>query len=178
MNNDFWVTRENHWQIASIVTQKSLFTVTHALFFMHFHVSRGGRVFPQLSRIGVELIRRTGCPAVVCMVQGRLVAAEYHSRHSDWCPRLTYHHRCRRRMLADMPPNWDHQHWSHPILDNECRISLYNCNGRARVFRRVVERIKDYFIQETDGIRRHDDQSGTDWLFVVVISWTYIYIID
>ena len=40
-NNDFGVTceaiclvtRENYWQIASLVTQKSLFTVTHALFF-------------------------------------------------------------------------------------------------------------------------------------------------
>ena len=29
-----FVTRENYWQIASLVTQKSLFTVTHALFFM------------------------------------------------------------------------------------------------------------------------------------------------
>ena len=29
-----FVTRENHWQIASLVTQKSLFTVTHALFFI------------------------------------------------------------------------------------------------------------------------------------------------
>ena len=28
-----FVTRENYWQIASLVTQKSLFTVTHALFF-------------------------------------------------------------------------------------------------------------------------------------------------
>ena len=33
--NDFYeVTRENHWQIASLVTQNSLFTVTHALFFI------------------------------------------------------------------------------------------------------------------------------------------------
>ena len=43
VNNNFWVTRdvicqwfsltrENYWQIASLVTQKSLFTVTHALF--------------------------------------------------------------------------------------------------------------------------------------------------
>ena len=47
MNSDFWVTRdvicrwfftcdfvthENHWQIAPLVTQKSLFMVTHALF--------------------------------------------------------------------------------------------------------------------------------------------------
>ena len=34
-----FVTRENHWQIASLVTQKSLFTVTHALFFIIFSVS-------------------------------------------------------------------------------------------------------------------------------------------
>ena len=30
-----FVTRENYWQIASLVTQKSLFTVTHALFFIY-----------------------------------------------------------------------------------------------------------------------------------------------
>ena len=29
-----FVTRENYWQIASLVTQKSVFTVTHALFFI------------------------------------------------------------------------------------------------------------------------------------------------
>ena len=29
-----FVTRENYWQIASLVTQKSLFMVTHVLFFM------------------------------------------------------------------------------------------------------------------------------------------------
>ena len=29
-----FVTRENYWQIASLVTQKSLFTVTHTLFFI------------------------------------------------------------------------------------------------------------------------------------------------
>ena len=32
--SDF-VTRENHWQSGSLVTQKSLFTVTHALFFIY-----------------------------------------------------------------------------------------------------------------------------------------------
>ena len=36
VNNDFWVTRENYWQIASRVIQKSLFTVTNVLFyFLH-----------------------------------------------------------------------------------------------------------------------------------------------
>ena len=29
-----FVTRESYWQIASLVTQKSLFTVTNALFFI------------------------------------------------------------------------------------------------------------------------------------------------
>ena len=31
-----FVTRENHWQIASLVTQKSLFTVTRAAFFTSY----------------------------------------------------------------------------------------------------------------------------------------------
>ena len=31
-----FVTRENLWQIFSLVTQKSLFTITHALFFIHY----------------------------------------------------------------------------------------------------------------------------------------------
>ena len=33
-----------------------------------------------------------------------------HWRHPDRCPRLTHHHRCRRRMLVDVPQNWNHQH--------------------------------------------------------------------
>ena len=36
LTHDF-VIRENHWQIASLVTQKSLFTVTHAVFFIYCH---------------------------------------------------------------------------------------------------------------------------------------------
>ena len=35
MNNDFCVTWENHWQITSLVTQKSLFTVTHACIILY-----------------------------------------------------------------------------------------------------------------------------------------------
>ena len=31
-----FVTRENHWQIASLVTQKSLFMVTNALSFISY----------------------------------------------------------------------------------------------------------------------------------------------
>ena len=36
-----FVTRENYWQIASLVTQKSLLTVTHALFFIYFTSNKG-----------------------------------------------------------------------------------------------------------------------------------------
>ena len=35
-NNIYFIFIGNHWQIASLVTQKSVFTVTHALFFIHF----------------------------------------------------------------------------------------------------------------------------------------------
>ena len=52
MNNDFWghswghlpmiftrdfITRENLWQITPLLTQKSLFMVTHALFFIYYN---------------------------------------------------------------------------------------------------------------------------------------------
>ena len=43
MNNDFLVTRENHWQITSLVTKKSLLMVTHALFFI-FYYSNGNTI--------------------------------------------------------------------------------------------------------------------------------------
>ena len=33
-----FVTRENYWEIASFVTQKSLLTVTHALFFIYIYI--------------------------------------------------------------------------------------------------------------------------------------------
>ena len=101
---------------------------------MLFYASRGGRVFSQLSRIRVQLIRRTGRPIVVRMVKGRLVAAGYHSKHPDRCPRLTHHHRCRRRMLADIPQNWNHRYWSHSISDDESRVSIYHFDHRAGEF--------------------------------------------
>ena len=47
-----FVTRENYWQIASLVTQKSLFTVTHALFFML--KSRDRLIF----NIGIPILAR------------------------------------------------------------------------------------------------------------------------
>ena len=31
-----FITRENHWQITPLMTKKSLFTVTYALFFIYY----------------------------------------------------------------------------------------------------------------------------------------------
>ena len=42
-----FVTRENHWQITPLVTKKSLFMVTHALFFIAFLGDLLGPLKPQ-----------------------------------------------------------------------------------------------------------------------------------
>ena len=62
-----------------------------------------------------------------------------------------------------MFPKWNDQHWSNTVFDYESRVSHYNCNGHTLVIRRIVERLVDCCIQETDGIRRHGDQSGGGW---------------
>ena len=62
-----FVTRENHWQIASLVTQKSLYTITHALFFI-------SHIFPGLYRLlpngakalrGLQSLKTTTPPAII-----------------------------------------------------------------------------------------------------------------
>ena len=63
-------------------------------------------------------------------------------------------------MLVRRQQNWNQQHWSHVPFANESIVSLYNCNGRARVFSNVVERLVDCCIKETDEICAHDTQSG------------------
>ena len=79
-----------------------------------------------MSRIRVELIRRTGCPVVVRVVQGRLVAAGYRPRHPDWFHRLIPgHHRC-RRILALRRRKWNRQHSSHMLFADESIVSFYN----------------------------------------------------
>ena len=56
--------------------------------------------FPSVSRIRVELIRRTVRLVFVCTVQGRLVVAVYISGHPDRCSKLTPGHRCYHRHTA------------------------------------------------------------------------------
>ena len=50
--------RENYWQIASLVTQKSLFTVTHALFFISyiFKTIAAHALVPQEAKASADLI--------------------------------------------------------------------------------------------------------------------------
>ena len=70
----------------------------------------------------------------------------------------TDHRHC-RRMLANKQQDWNHQHCSRVLFAYESIVSLYNCNGRTRVFRRDVERLVDWCIPEIDGIRGNNDQS-------------------
>ena len=94
----------------------------------------GVKKFLTASRIRVELIRRTERPVFICMVQGRLVAARYYSRHPDGCPGRIPDHRCCRRMLTDRLQNWNPQHWYHTILEGESRLSLYHSGRRVHEF--------------------------------------------
>ena len=56
-------------------------------------------------------------------------------------PRLTPGHPHHRGMLAHRLQNWNHQHWSHVfvLFADKSKVSLYNCNGGGRMFRRVVQ---------------------------------------
>ena len=123
--------------------------------------------FLSASRIRVELIRRIGRRVFVCTVQRCLVSVGCRSRHLFWYPRLTPDHRRHCRMLVRRQQNWNQQHWSHVPFANESIVSLYNCNGRARVFSNVVERLVDCCIKETDEICAHDTQRGRGW------HWTH-----
>ena len=88
-----------------------------------FNVSRW-KNFLQVSRIGAELINWPWRP--VHTVQGRLLATGQRPRHPDRWPRLTPHHRCHCRILAGRPQIWNHQHWSHAILDDESMVGLWS----------------------------------------------------
>ena len=80
--------------------------------------------FLSASRIRVELTRGIRCRIFVCMVQGGLVVAVYHSKHPDRCPGLTPQHRHMRRILMHHCQNWNHQPWSHVIYADEFRVSV------------------------------------------------------
>ena len=112
------------------------------------------------SRIRAEMIRRTGRRVFVHLVQRCLVTAEYRSRYPTQCPRRTPVYRHRRHILPHKHWNWNHQQWPLVLFDDESIVSLYNCNGHARVFCHAVKNLAHCCIQETGGIRRHDDQSG------------------
>ena len=108
------VSRTNYWgvtrrQLKSPTRDSS--SLTHGLHghLLKMNISKEGRAPLRIMRwkmvlsasmIKVELIRRRGHIVFVCIVQGRLVAAGYCSRHPDRCPKLTPDHRRRHRMLT------------------------------------------------------------------------------
>ena len=53
--HDF-VTRENHWQITPLVTKKSLFTVTNALFFISLQSSEDFFIYFPLKYVEINFI--------------------------------------------------------------------------------------------------------------------------
>ena len=67
----------------------------------------------------------------VLMFQRCLGAAGYRSKHPDWGPKLIPDHSWCRSMLAGKPQNWNHQHWSHAIFDEESRVSVYHSDFRS-----------------------------------------------
>ena len=86
----------------------------------------------------------TGRNVVVCTVQKRLVVAGYIPRHPNWCPRLIHNHRYHQWLLEDRPLNWNCQHYSHAIFDDESRVILYHSDHRAVMkLNRQWKRLKD-----------------------------------
>ena len=99
----------------------------------------------KLNRVG--LIRPTGWPVIVGIVQGCLVAAGYCPLHPDQCPSLTTDHRWCPRRLAHKHHKLYSQPMSQVLFTDDFMVSLYNCNGHAWVFCLV-----DCSMQETNGI--------------------------
>ena len=66
-----FVTHENHCRIASLVTIKSLFTVTHALFFISLAVYGSSISTVMLLPLGTRDIMFSGCPSVCPSVRSQ-----------------------------------------------------------------------------------------------------------
>ena len=116
--HDF-VTRENYWQIASLVTQKSLFTVTHALFF----------IFPMPQwRLGPGTSKARG-EADWCRVQpndenpGPSVMQSTMGGGVSWS---NYGYDCFHKILIIPPPN--EVYWIHPVCPSVCSQAGF-CTG-------------------------------------------------
>ena len=97
---------------------------------------------------GADRVDRTQC---LCTIQKRLVVAGYLPRHPNRCPRLIHNHRCHQWLLEDRPLNWNCQHWSHAIFDDESRVSLYHSDNRAvmelsRQWKRLKDKIELWLI--------------------------------
>ena len=107
------------------------------------------KLFLSMSRIKVNLIRRSGRPAFVCKVQRRWVAVGYRSRPPDWCLRLT--------------PD----HWSHAIFDYESKVSLHQSGRSAREFHLFLACNNPLAFQQHDDKLRYTHYSCRGWLWQI-----------
>ena len=124
------------------------------------------RSFLSASRIRVELIRLIGRHVFVCIVKGCLVAAGYHSKHLDRCPRLPPDRRCHCRMFADRPQNWNHQHWSYAIFNIQSMVSCYHSDHHDPEFHVFLWCKNTFAFQQHNAKLGHIHCSCTGWLWI------------
>ena len=101
-------------------------------------------------RLRVEMIRRFRRRLSVRSIVNRLLVVSYRSRCPARCPRLTLGHMRCCRMWGRMH-RWDLRHWRHCVFGDDSRFTLFHSDGRARVRRRLRERLIDSRIWPTDG---------------------------
>ena len=89
-----WLRRENYWQIVSLVTQKSLFTVIHALFFIDLAKRMGTRLVAPIM-VAVETYPFIWCEYLECHTAYHCyhricpwsISWKIHRTYQFWCTR-------------------------------------------------------------------------------------------
>ena len=113
--------------------------------------------------VRMELIRRTGCYAFIRTVQ-RYSVASWISLKTSWSM-----HQADSWTSPSLPHVATQTSELEPSAPISCAICWWvnsrplQLNGHVGVFCRVIERIVDCCIQETDGICRHSDHCGRGW---------------
>ena len=102
--------------------------------------SMSGNTFLSMSGIRVGLIRRIGRCVFVRLVQRRLIAAGYHWRRLNRCPRLTTDHRHHQRKLA-------HRHQPGTM----CAGRIWYLLMGARSAHRTVMAMPEWFVMLLKG---------------------------
>ena len=129
--NNYNVSKDAIWKVLHRVRESSSITLGLYWHLLETTTSKEDhaplcimrwKCFLSAFRIRVKLFRQIERRVFISTVHvGRLVAAGYRSRYPEQCCRLAPDHCRHRRMLADRPQNWNHQHWSDVIFSDESR---------------------------------------------------------